>query len=34
MATATKLTKKTDIDTLSINTIRTLSLDAVQKANS
>src|SRR5215217_5153960 len=34
MATATKKAIKTDIDTLSINTIRTLSLDAVQKANS
>ena len=34
MATATKKATKTDIDTLSINTIRTLSLDAVQKANS
>ena len=26
--------KKTDLDQLCINTIRTLSLDAVQKANS
>lgn len=34
MATATKQVKKTDIDTLCINTIRTLSLDAIQKANS
>ena len=34
MATATKLKKSTDLDQLSINTIRTLSLDAVQKANS
>ena len=34
MTTATKPTKKTDIDTLCINTIRTLSLDAIQKANS
>jgi len=34
MAAATKQVKKTDIDTLSVNTIRTLSLDAVQKANS
>ena len=34
MAAATKQVKKTDIDTLCINTIRTLSLDAVQKANS
>src|SRR5687768_18388919 len=34
MKTATQLVKTTDIDTLSINTIRTLSLDAVQKANS
>ncbi len=34
MTTATKQTKKTDLDTLCINTIRTLSLDAVQKANS
>jgi transketolase len=34
MATATKQATKTDIDTLSINTIRMLSLDAVQKANS
>lgn len=34
MAAATKQVTKTDIDTLCINTIRTLSLDAVQKANS
>lgn len=34
MATAAKPTKKTDLDQLCINTIRTLSLDAVQKANS
>ena len=34
MATATKKATNTDIDTLSINTIRTLSLDAVQRANS
>jgi transketolase len=34
MATAAKPTKTTDLDRLSINTIRTLSLDAVQKANS
>ncbi|HTH37509.1 MAG TPA: transketolase [Pyrinomonadaceae bacterium] len=34
MATAAKPTKSTDIDQLCINTIRTLSLDAVQKANS
>src|SRR5687768_10983826 len=34
MKTATQLVKTTDIDTLSINTIRTLSLDAVQKAES
>ena len=34
MATATKKAIKTDIDTLAINTIRTLSLDAVQRANS
>ena len=34
MTTATQLVKTTDIDTLSINTIRTLSLDAVQRANS
>ncbi len=34
MTTATKLKKSTDIDQLCINTIRTLSLDAVQKANS
>lgn len=34
MTTAAKLKKSTDIDQLSINTIRTLSLDAVQKANS
>ena len=34
MTTATKLTKSTDIDQLCINTIRTLSLDAIQKANS
>jgi transketolase len=34
MAAATKQVKKADIDTLCINTIRTLSLDAVQKANS
>src|SRR5687767_7499096 len=34
MTTATQPKKKTDIDQLCINTIRTLSLDAVQKANS
>ncbi|MGD9630129.1 MAG: transketolase [Pyrinomonadaceae bacterium] len=34
MAAATRHVKRTDIDTLCINTIRTLSLDAVQKANS
>jgi len=34
MTTATKLERTTDIATLSINTIRTLSLDAVQRANS
>ncbi len=34
MSTATKLKKSTDIDQLCINTIRTLSLDAIQKANS
>ncbi len=34
MTTATKLEKSTDLDQLCINTIRTLSLDAVQKANS
>ncbi|QYO66878.1 transketolase [Leptolyngbya sp. 7M] len=34
MTTATKPTKKTDIETLCINTIRMLSLDAIQKANS
>lgn len=34
MATAAKPTKSTDLDQLCINTIRTLSLDAVQKANS
>jgi len=34
MTTATKLKKSTDLDQLSINTIRMLSLDAVQKANS
>ncbi|MDI1242706.1 MAG: transketolase [bacterium] len=34
MTAATKQVTKTDIDTLSVNTIRTLSLDAVQKANS
>jgi transketolase len=34
MATATQMKKSTDIDQLCINTIRTLSLDAVQKANS
>lgn len=34
MTTAARLKKSTDIDQLSINTIRTLSLDAVQKANS
>ena len=34
MTTATQLVKTTDIDTLCINTIRTLSLDAVQRANS
>ncbi len=34
MATATQPKKTTDIDQLCINTIRTLSLDAIQKANS
>jgi transketolase len=34
MTTAAQMAKGTDIDTLCINTIRTLSLDAVQKANS
>src|SRR6187402_202367 len=34
MSTATQLEKTTDISQLSINTIRTLSLNAVQKANS
>lgn len=34
MTTATQMKTKTDLDTLCINTIRTLSLDAVQKANS
>lgn len=34
MSASAKSVKKTDIDTLCINTIRTLSLDAVQKANS
>jgi transketolase len=34
MATAAKPTKSTDLDQLCINTIRTLSLDAVQRANS
>jgi transketolase len=34
MSTATQMKTATDIDTLCINTIRTLSLDAVQKANS
>ena len=34
MSTAAKPTKSTDLDQLCINTIRTLSLDAVQKANS
>ena len=34
MTTATKPKTKTDLDQLCINTIRTLSLDAVQKANS
>ncbi|MEW6361272.1 MAG: transketolase [Acidobacteriota bacterium] len=34
MKTSKNISPKTDIDTLSINTIRTLSLDAVQKANS
>jgi transketolase, bacterial and yeast len=34
MTTATQPTRKTDLDQLCINTIRTLSLDAVQKANS
>ena len=34
MATATQPKKSTDIDQLCINSIRTLSLDAVQKANS
>jgi transketolase len=34
MATATQPKKSTDLDQLCINTIRTLSLDAIQKANS
>jgi transketolase len=34
MTTATKMQKSTDLDQLCINTIRTLSLDAVQNANS
>ncbi len=34
MATATKPKKTADIDQLCINTIRTLSLDAIEKANS
>ncbi len=34
MKTAAKQTQKTDLDTLCINTIRTLSLDAIQEANS
>src|SRR5688500_15260920 len=34
MSTATQMQPTSDIDTLCINTIRTLSLDAVQKANS
>ncbi len=34
MATATQPKKITDLDQLCINTIRTLSLDAIQKANS
>ncbi|MGD9562827.1 MAG: transketolase [Pyrinomonadaceae bacterium] len=34
MNTAAKMKRSTDIDQLSINTIRTLSLDAVQRANS
>ena len=34
MTTATKMKKSTDIDQLCINTIRTLSIDAIQKANS
>ncbi|MFL6466558.1 MAG: transketolase [Pyrinomonadaceae bacterium] len=34
MSTATQMKPTTDLDTLCINTIRTLSLDAVQKANS
>jgi transketolase len=34
MTAAAKLKKTVDLDTLCINTIRTLSLDAVQKANS
>src|SRR5438045_7053881 len=34
MSTATQMKPTNDIDTLCINTIRTLSLDAVQKANS
>ena len=32
MTTAIKLKKSTDLDQLCINTIRTLSLDAVEKA--
>src|SRR6476659_4514721 len=34
MATATQPKRSTDLDQLCINTIRTLSLDAIQKANS
>src|SRR5450432_1887526 len=34
MATATQLKKSTDIDQLCINTIRTLTIDAIEKANS
>ncbi|HMJ09620.1 MAG TPA: hypothetical protein VK468_11480, partial [Pyrinomonadaceae bacterium] len=34
MTTAAKMKRSTDLDTLCINTIRMLSLDAVQKANS
>ena len=34
MTTATQMKKLTDLDQLCINTIRTLSIDAIQKANS
>ena len=34
MTTATTMQKNTELDQLCINTIRTLSIDAIQEANS